>query len=55
MLRHTRILLVAALACAPLLRAQQAVSWQVKPEWVKADEDFLASDALQGARQRYPR
>jgi len=25
-----------------------AQTWQVRPEWVKADEDFLASDALQG-------
>ncbi len=30
------------------IRAQTATSWIVKPEWVKAHEDFLASDVLAG-------
>ena len=40
-----------ALCCALFIPAGShlaAQTWQVHPEWVKADEDFLASDALQG-------
>ena len=28
--------------------AQQQGSWTVKPEWVRAHEEFLASDVMQG-------
>ena len=28
--------------------AQQTVAWTVKPEWVRAHEEFLASDAMSG-------
>src|SRR5271163_2826671 len=28
--------------------AQQAATWTVKPEWVWAHEEFLASDVMQG-------
>ena len=40
------MLVVAALAVAPEANAQQV--WTVKPEWVRAHEEFLASDALNG-------
>lgn len=36
------------LAFAPLGSAQSGAVWTVRPEWVKAHEDFLASDALAG-------
>jgi aminopeptidase YwaD len=39
------------LCCSLLILARfqlTAQTWQVRPNWVKADEDFLASDALQG-------
>jgi len=38
------VLAVAAAGAA----AQQPAAWTVRPEWVQAHEDFLASDALQG-------
>jgi aminopeptidase YwaD len=46
MLKPT-VLIAAVLAsvCAP---ASAAETWIVRPEWVKAHEDFLASTALQG-------
>jgi|GEM_PF-4842181 len=28
--------------------AQQTAAWTVKPEWVRAHEEFLASDVMQG-------
>jgi aminopeptidase YwaD len=34
--------------------APAATPWAVRPEWVKADEDFLASDALQGRGSATP-
>lgn len=37
------LLMVAASAIA-----QQTAGWTVKPEWVRAHEEFLASDAMQG-------
>ena len=40
-------LLGLLLASAPALAAP-AAPWVVKPEWVKADESYLASDALAG-------
>ncbi len=39
--------LLAVGASAPLA-AQTATSWTVKPEWVRAHEEFLASDAMHG-------
>ena len=37
---------IAALSCSAVLSAQ--LSWTVKPEWVRAHEDFLASDVMAG-------
>ncbi len=52
MFKSFRTRLLVAVVFAPLLLAQRPaaseVHWRVKPQWVKADEDFLASDALQG-------
>src|SRR6185437_480883 len=38
------------LVAVPTVMAQSAVEsgWTVKPEWVRAHEEFLASDAMQG-------
>jgi hypothetical protein len=36
------------LIAAPAVVAQSASHWTVKPEWVQAHEEFLASDAMQG-------
>lgn len=33
---------------APLTMAGQQAAWTVKPEWVRAHEEFLASDVMQG-------
>jgi aminopeptidase YwaD len=33
---------------APLAMVGQQVAWTVKPEWVRAHEEFLASDVMQG-------
>jgi hypothetical protein len=41
------LLAALALLCATA-PAQQAQPWTVHPEWVRAHEDFLASDALAG-------
>jgi hypothetical protein len=38
----------ALLIAAPAVVAQSASHWTVKPEWVQAHEEFLASDAMQG-------
>src|SRR3954470_23213062 len=46
-------LLALLLATAPALAAPPA-AWVVKPEWVKADEAYLASDALQGRGSATP-
>src|ERR1700759_4747545 len=35
-------------AAVPVAVAQSASDWTVKPEWVQAHEEFLASDAMQG-------
>jgi hypothetical protein len=35
-------------ATVPVAVAQSASDWTVKPEWVQAHEEFLASDAMQG-------
>lgn len=40
--------LILALGFAGSAMAQTAADWTVKPEWVRAHESFLASDALQG-------
>jgi hypothetical protein len=41
--------LLASLLCLPLASGALAqATWTVRPEWVKADEDVLAGDALQG-------
>ncbi len=42
-----RILVVWVLSCTSVCWAQQA-SWTVKPEWVRAHEEFLASDVMAG-------
>src|SRR5690242_1875788 len=34
--------------------AQHSSSWQVKPEWVRAHEMFLASDAMRGRGSATP-
>ncbi len=44
--RSTLVALVALLA--PALYAQTAPAWTVNPEWVRAHEQFLASDAMGG-------
>jgi aminopeptidase YwaD len=49
--RPRRPLMKAALAAALVLglgAPAAAADWVVKPEWVRAHEDFLASNALQG-------
>lgn len=38
----------AVLLGTPFAGGQSAKSWVVKPEWVRAHEEFLASDAMQG-------
>lgn len=42
------VCVVAVLLGAPLAGAQSGHSWTVKPQWVQAHEEFLASDAMQG-------
>ncbi len=42
-----RLAIAALLLSAPLL-AQQPSTWAVKPEWVRAHEEFLSSDAMGG-------
>jgi hypothetical protein len=39
---------LSLIGLATALYAQSESGWQVKPEWVKAHEEFLASDILQG-------
>jgi hypothetical protein len=50
--------LLACLLCLPLAGAGLAnaapPSWTVRPEWVKADEDVLAGDALRGRGSATP-
>ena len=47
--------MLAFLLCLPLAGAAQAQGhWTVRPEWVTADEDFLASDALGGRGSATP-
>ena len=40
-------LIVAAAGCG-MASAQQQGGWVVRPEWVKAHEEFLASDVMAG-------
>jgi aminopeptidase YwaD len=42
------ILLVLLPYCLAIAQQPPPPAWTVKPEWVRAHEDFLASDALQG-------
>src|SRR5436305_11294111 len=54
-----RLCLPAFLLCLTLAGgapAQQsgAAAWTVRPEWVRADEDFLAGDALRGRGSATP-
>jgi Zn-dependent M28 family amino/carboxypeptidase len=45
------IALLLSMCCAFALHSSkhpEPSSWQVKPQWVHADEDFLASDAMRG-------
>jgi aminopeptidase YwaD len=44
------LLLLILPVSAGFAQSQQAVAWSVKPEWVRAHEEFLASDAMQGRR-----
>jgi hypothetical protein len=47
--------MLAFLLCLPLASGASAqTGWTVRPEWVKADEAFLASDALQGRGSATP-
>jgi aminopeptidase YwaD len=46
-MRKTMGLGLLLVVCAGVVSAQQA-AWTVKPEWVRAHEEFLASDAMQG-------
>ncbi|MDB5694165.1 MAG: peptidase [Alphaproteobacteria bacterium] len=52
------LLLALPLASGALAQAAGAPAgqapWTVRPEWVKADEDFLAGDALQGRGSATP-
>jgi aminopeptidase YwaD len=49
------LLLGLPLAGGALVQAAGApAAWNVRPEWIKADEDFLASDALQGRGSATP-
>lgn len=41
-------LLLAMSIAAASAQAQAPTPWAVKPEWVRADEEYLAGDALQG-------
>jgi aminopeptidase YwaD len=43
-----RLGLAACFAAPVALPAQQPSSWTVKPEWVRAHEEFLASDVMAG-------
>ena len=43
-----RYLAASALLVASVAGAQQGSAWTVKPEWVRAHEEFLASDAMGG-------
>src|ERR1700761_6898418 len=46
---HVRRFLSGAFVVAfTVASAQGPSAWTVKPEWVKAHEDFLASDAMRG-------
>jgi aminopeptidase YwaD len=46
--------LLLALPLAAASAQPAAAPWAVQPEWVKADEEFLASDALQGRGSATP-
>jgi aminopeptidase YwaD len=48
------LLLCVPLAGSALAQAAGQTAWTVRPEWVKADVDFLASDALQGRGSATP-
>ena len=45
-MRFVTILVLSMMAAGSV--AQQTSNWTVKPEWVRAHEEFLASDAMQG-------
>ena len=47
MLKHFLAAAILALGLAGGASAQTASDWTVRPEWVRAHESFLASDALQ--------
>lgn len=47
-MKWLRPVLVWVAGFAAVAAAQQASTWTVKPEWVRAHEVFLASDAMQG-------
>ena len=46
--RWMMAVLVAGLASPLVAGAQQAANWVVKPQWVRAHEEFFASDVLAG-------
>ncbi len=48
MKRGVGVVAGALLALPSVLLGQQAAAWTVRPEWVRAHEEFLASDALAG-------
>src|SRR4051794_17940991 len=47
-------LLLALPLAGALAQPAAPAPWVVQPEWVKADEEFLASDALQGRGSATP-
>ena len=40
--------MLVLLGCGAAASAQALTGWTVKPEWVRAHEEFLASDVMQG-------
>src|SRR5579859_64554 len=51
--RHSKIALFSIVFLAALV-AQNSPEWTVKPEWIRAHEMFLASDAMRGRGSATP-
>lgn len=51
--RHLKIAFVSIVFLAALV-AQNSPEWKVKPEWIRAHEMFLASDAMRGRGSATP-
>jgi hypothetical protein len=55
MLRPAHLLkIILLLTICPIVVGQNPPAWKVKPEWVRAHEMFLASDALRGRGSATP-